>query len=105
MDKEISVWQLDDEIISILAARIQERRLQLNLSQVDLAKETGLSKATVQKIENGNNLRLETLVRILRFFGELDKLDQILKPQNISLQELYKMRTKKPRLRARKSHD
>ncbi len=98
----LSLWQSDAEIIKVLGQRIRERRLTNNLTQAELAKETGLSTLTLQKIESGQGSRLESFVRILRFFGELDRLDQILKTENLSPQELYKLKSKKPKMRIRK---
>lgn len=101
--QEISNWQTDDEIIAILGERIRVRRIQNNLTQDELAKETGLTKLTIHKIEKGHSPKLESLIRILRFFGDLDKVEYLLSPQNISPKELYEQRSEPPRQRVRKS--
>ncbi len=104
MDSTISSWLTDSEIIANLGQRIRARRLAMNRTQAELARETGLTKATIQKIESGKNSQLGSFVRIIRFFAEFDKLDSLLRP-NISPQSLYENKSKPVRLRARKSHD
>jgi len=104
-DQNITIWQTDAEIIRLIGLRIQKKRLLNNITQDQLAYETGLSRLTIHKIENGQGPKLDSLVRILRFFGELDKLDQILKAQKFSPKELYKNQANKQRQRARKKHD
>lgn len=105
MNQNISSWQTDDEIIAILGTRVQARRIQNDFTQDELAQETGLSTLTIHNIENGKGSKLESFIRILRFFAELDKLDQILSPQNVSPKELFENRNKPLRKRARKKHD
>ncbi len=102
MDTKISIWQSDAQIIALLGKRIKAKRLLLNCTQEELAYQTGLSKLTIQKIEMGQGPKLESFIRILRFFGDLDKLDSLLILQNISPKELYQNRSVKPRARARK---
>jgi transcriptional regulator with XRE-family HTH domain len=105
MDTSISLWLTDSEIIANLGQRIKTRRLTMNCTQAQLARETGLSTLTIQKIEDGQNSQLESFIRILRFFSDLDKLDSLLN-QSLSPQTQYLNKTKTNKLRARnKSSD
>ncbi len=102
LGSDISLWQTDDEILKILGSRLKERRLLRNITQEELAHEVGVTKLTIQKIEQGHGSRLEIFISILRYFNELDKLNLILQAQNISIKEQYATSSKKQRQRARK---
>jgi len=102
MQSKITAWLDDAEIIAELAKRIRGKRLAMNCSQVQLAYETGLSKLSIQKIENGHNMQLSSFIRVLRYFAELDKLEPLL-TINASPELLYKNKQQRQRLRARKS--
>jgi transcriptional regulator with XRE-family HTH domain len=102
LDADLNPWLTDEEISRILGDRIKARRLMRNMTQEELARETGLTKLTIQKIEQGRGSRLETFIRILRVFGDLAHLNHILQTQNISIKEQYENRSRKHRKRARK---
>lgn len=102
MDQEITLWQTNTEIIALLGARVKTNRLMNNISQEKLAEETGLGKITIQNIESGKGSKLETFIRLLRYFGDLDKLDKILSI-GFSPKEQYMNMNKKQRLRASRS--
>lgn len=42
-----------DEEIIIIGKKVKERRLQLKLTQMGLSRRSGISQATISKIENG----------------------------------------------------
>jgi putative transcriptional regulator len=50
------------QIVSALCERVKEIRLAKNISQLQLSKDDGISRAT---IENGNDISLGTFVRVL----------------------------------------
>jgi len=41
-------------------------------SQGELAERIGVSRATVSGLENGDNFTIDTLLKVLRYFGEMD---------------------------------
>lgn len=65
-------------LILTLGHRLRQARLEANLTREQLALETGLSADTVRNAESGRNVSLETLIRILRGLGELDRLQGLL---------------------------
>ena len=59
--------QLNDAaILKEIGERIAQRRLDLQLSQADLAEEAGLSKRTVERMEAGESTQLSSMIRVLR---------------------------------------
>lgn len=49
------------------------------LTQKQLAEELALSPLTISKLENGENPTLETLLKVLQYFNEMDAFNQYLK--------------------------
>ncbi len=81
---------------------IKEVRLQLGelckikrqaygLSQEELATELGLSRYTIQKLENGSNATLDTVLKIANHFNLLENIHQSLKAleANNNIDSLY----------------
>ena len=61
-----------------LGARIKRNRIDMQLSQQDFAAKTGISTRTLSAAENGEDIRLSSLLRILRTLNCLENLDLLL---------------------------
>ena len=68
----------DDVVLRELGERLANSRLERNISQAQLATEAGVSKTTVERLERGKEVRVGSLIRILRALGQLDALDRLL---------------------------
>jgi putative transcriptional regulator len=68
----------DKAALAELGARLTRLRLDRNLSQDDLAREAGLSKRTLHRMEHGQSAQLTNWLRVLRALGLLGNLDQFL---------------------------
>lgn len=70
------------EIISIkqtkikLGAWCKSKRQVHNLSQEGLARLLDLSRLTIRKLENGNNVTLDTVLKVVNHFDMLDLVYQ-----------------------------
>lgn len=65
-------------VLSELGARIKRNRIDMQLSQQDFAAKTGISTRTLSAAENGEDIRLSNLLRILRTLGCLENIDLLL---------------------------
>ena len=61
-----------------LGARIKRNRIDMQLSQQDFAAKAGISTRTLSSAENGEDIRLNSLLRILRTLGCLENIDLLL---------------------------
>ena len=61
-----------------LGARIKRNRIDMQLSQQDFAAKAGISTRTLSAAENGEDIRLSNLIRILRTLNCLENLDLLL---------------------------
>lgn len=48
------------------------------LTQQELAKELDISPITISKLENGENATLETILKVLQYFDELNSLHRFI---------------------------
>ena len=82
----------DDAVLRELGARISRLRLNQNLSQEALAREAGISKRTLERLENGTvSVQLPALLRVARklgFFSGLDSFIPEARPSPMSLLEM-----------------
>ena len=60
-----------------LGQRLTRARLDRNLTQADLAREAGVSKRTVERLEAGESTQLGNLLRVLRALDLLGRLDAL----------------------------
>ena len=54
---------------ALLGARIREARKLQNITQKELGERIGVQTAQISKIENGRNLTISTIVRVLKALG------------------------------------
>jgi putative transcriptional regulator len=67
----------DDLVLRELGERLARTRLERNLSQAELAKEAGVSKRTIERVEAGEAVKSDSLIRVLRGLGRLEVLDRL----------------------------
>lgn len=84
----------DRSILEELTRRVRQRRLNLNLTQEQVANQSGLHKQTIKNFESGKNASLLTFIQILRVFGDLESLNQFLPAPGISPIQLLKLKGK-----------
>ena len=68
----------DGLVLDELGRRLARTRLERNLSQQQLAREAGVSKATIERVEAGEPIKSTSLVRVLRALGLLAALDRLI---------------------------
>lgn len=67
----------DRRALAELGGRLGRARLDANLTQAELAREAGISKRTLERLEAGHSTQLTNLLRVLRALGLLDRLDAL----------------------------
>lgn len=68
----------DEAILREMGARLTQRRLELNLTQAQVAHEAGIGKRTLERIEAGESTQLTNFLRLLRTLDLADGLEQLL---------------------------
>ncbi len=70
------VQMTDTAIVEQMGQFIKHTRLNLNKTQAQLAKDSGLNRWTISQIENGASITLTSLIQVLRALDVLYVLDQ-----------------------------
>ena len=84
----------DEAIISEFGRRIANLRVQREMTQADVAQEAGLSKRTVENIENGATVQMTSIIRVLRVLQLMDRLDQVIPESRPRPMEILKQKRK-----------
>jgi transcriptional regulator with XRE-family HTH domain len=84
----------DEAILRELGERLAQRRLELELTQAELAEQAGVSKRTVERMEVGATTQLSTLIRVLRVLDLLARLDKLVTVSGPRPTDLLKLKGK-----------
>ena len=68
------------ELVRLLGNRFNEYRMRSNLTQREVAEQSGIGLTTIHKFENGTagNLSLSTFLLLLKVVGQINALDDLL---------------------------
>ena len=67
------------ELVRLLGERFKEYRMRCNLTQKEVAEQSGIGLTTIYKFENGTagNLSLSTFILFLKVVGQVNTLDKL----------------------------
>jgi putative transcriptional regulator len=68
----------DSAILQELGIRVQQERLNADVTQAEVAQKAGISRGAVRLLEAGRGSTLASLVRVLRALDRLSALDSFL---------------------------
>ena len=94
---EIPIVSTDRRVLAELGDRLARHRLSQNLTQDQLAREAGVSKRTVVRLEHGESSQMTNLVRVLRALGLLGNLNALVPAAPNSPIEALKAKTRERR--------
>ena len=68
------------ELVRLLGERFKEYRMRCNLTQKEVADQSGIGLTTIYKFENGTagNLSLSTFILLLKVVGQVNALDDVM---------------------------
>ena len=68
------------ELVRLLGERFKEYRMRCNLTQKEVADQSGIGLTTIYKFENGTtgNLSLSTFILLLKVIGQVNALDDLM---------------------------
>ncbi|MFT5133119.1 MAG: transcriptional regulator with XRE-family HTH domain [Gammaproteobacteria bacterium] len=91
----------DDTILNEFGQRLSKRRVELNMTQAGVAKQAGVSKRTVERIEDGASSQMLSIIKIFRVLELMDNLDRMIPEPSPKPMDLLKQK-RKLRVRASK---
>ncbi len=90
----ISQEHADTSVLAELGTRLKRHRLRRNMTQAELAREAGVSKSTVERLEAGSSTQLSSFVRLLRALDLLENLNLLAREPAPSPMEELRFRGK-----------
>ena len=68
------------ELVRLLGSRFKEYRMRCNLTQMEVAEQSGIGLTTIHKFENGtaDNLSLSTFILLLKVVNQINAMDYLL---------------------------
>ena len=68
------------ELVRLLGSLFKDYRMRCNLTQKEVAEQSGIGLTTIHKFENGTagSLSLSTFILLLRVVGQVNALDDVL---------------------------
>ena len=73
----MSTYSTDEAVLAELGSRLAAIRLERNITQAELAREAGISKRTLERIEAGQSTQCTSFVRVLRSLSLLEGLERL----------------------------
>lgn len=97
----------DATVLAELGRRLTRSRLDLNLTQAQLAGEAGVSKRTVQRLESGGvSLQLSGFIRVCRVLNLLEQFDSLVpEPLPSPMEQLRLQGRQRRRASSARAHD
>jgi len=93
--------QTNESLLLELGHRIEQLRIRKNLTQAELAKEAGIGKRTLERIESGHSAQITSFISLLRPLGLIDNLLNLIPDQTDSPMAML-IKEKKTRYRVSK---
>lgn len=91
----------EKELLAEIGSRVKQYRLSLNLTQFDMASRCRLSTRTISRIENGEDVKVSVLAKVLSELNLGDNFDALIPQAGLDYKAIYENR--QPLQRARVS--
>lgn len=101
----MNINQSEDEkaILQKIGNRIKQYRVSLNITQNQLSQRCGISVITIMRIENGEDTKWSTIIKILSELDLSENLDILIPEQKPDYKALFEERTIRKRARPDKN--
>lgn len=75
---KISNLLTDEAVLAEIGERVTRRRIELQLTQANLAEQAGIAKRTVERIEAGGSTQTASMIRVFRVLQLMPGLDRLI---------------------------
>ena len=75
---EVDTFCSDEKILMEIGERLKAERIRSGYTQSTLAKESGVAKSTIERLEKGESVQFLNLIKILRALNRVNSLDLLL---------------------------
>lgn len=96
--------QSDQVLIRQIGIFVRKKRLEINKTQAQVARDAGINRLTLSKLEQGESITLTSLIQVLRVLDLLDFMNSFVIDETISPIEYAKLKENE-RKRARNKEE
>ena len=94
---KLTEFHTDEQILQELGTRLKTERIRQKMTQETFAKNCGVAKSTVERLEKGESVQLANLLKMLRTLHQLSGIELLLPVTEPSPMEyLYAKNPKEP---------
>ena len=80
---KITGIESNKEITEEIGSRIKRQRINMGLTQLELANKAGVSPRTITSIESGSDTKLSIIISVLRAMNILNNIDLLVEEEKI----------------------
>lgn len=84
-------------ILKELGQRIKDIRIGRSMTQKDISIQAGVSFSTIVRLENGEGVNIENLMRVMRVLGLLQNFNLLVPEQELTPDEILHKKQKRKR--------
>ena len=84
----------DQAILDEMGHRLARRRIAAGLTQSELARQAGVGRSTVERLEAGNSTQMSSFIRILRILDLLEQFAELVPAAESRPMDLLKHKRK-----------
>lgn len=85
-------------ILKELGQRIKDIRIRRSMTQTELSANAGVSFSTVVRIENGEGVNIENIMKVMRALNLLQNFNDLVPEQELTPEELFQNKQKPKRV-------
>lgn len=95
-----------EEVVQRICDRLRVERMAQSMTQGELAARAGVSKSTISKVESGQSVRFEYIVRVAMALGRASELENLFHPILDSIEDVnrYEATATRQRVRNKDTH-
>lgn len=95
-----------EEVVQRICDRLRVERMAQSMTQGELAARAGVSKSTISKVESGQSVRFEYIVRVAMALGRASELENLFQPILDSIEDVnrYEATATRQRVRNKDTH-
>jgi DNA-binding XRE family transcriptional regulator len=78
----------DNELLGTVGEQLRKLREARGFTQTEAAEKADISRPTLMRAEKGENISMRTLIHLLRIYGRIEALENLLQAPEVSREEV-----------------
>lgn len=78
----------DNELLDTVGEQLRKLREARGFTQTEAAEKADISRPTLMRAEKGENISVRTLIHLLRIYGRIEALENLLQAPDVSREEV-----------------